>query len=418
MPALATPALITMLPAPALVARPAPDCTSTVPPETLPVIESVVSPADITKLPPLDEFDEPITTDSEPAVPEPALPTPITTAPVLPHTAVPVDSRMLPDAPAVPALAFSVRIVMLPLELDVVPPRPLVTKIAPPDTPPAPDNRDTEPPTPFAAAVAAPALTSTTPPVVVVVAPALIDRLGAEFAPLLPISRLKLPPAVLPAPVDNAMYPPVPVLSLEEPAEIQTAPPDAEFDVPATNDNEPEAAPIAAPLAIVTAPDAPEKDVPELITSKPELPDDSALAVRIHTKPLLVAVPWPDARNSVPPAPLPPEPARSSKLPPDVPPSPPIMLKSPPNAVADDDEPAANASEPALPTSPDPSRILTPPARPPRAALVPIRTSPLLPQDVVPVLSTRLPDTPSGNAFADRSTKFPDEVAVPSPLVM
>ena len=77
------------------------------------------------------------------------------------------------------------------------------------------------------------------------------------------------PEPLLPLPTVMLIAPPLPAVELEDPIEIE--------------------------------PDVPELDVPELNTNTPLTPFAPALAVRIVTAPLVLAIPWPLVTPTAPP---------------------------------------------------------------------------------------------------------------------
>ena len=112
--------------------------------------------------------------------------------------------------------------------------------------------------------------------------------------------------------------------------------------------------PVAAPDPIITFPLSPPLAVPELNTNIPLVPDAPALADRIFTVPLLVAVPSPLSIDTDPPAfVFDPTPATTEKLPPPVPPKPADTDTAPPVAAVDD--PAVTVTEPPFFDAPDPN---------------------------------------------------------------
>jgi hypothetical protein len=135
-----------------------------------------------------------------------------------------------------------------------------------------------------------------------------------------------------------------------------------------------------------TDPVVPELDVPELKTSTPLTPLAPALAVRMVTAPLDVAMPWPLT----------------------IPTAPPVRTVL---------SPEATVSRPPAPLMPLPTVMLMAPPLPPVAESEPMETDPVVPLLDVPELKTSTPLTPVSPAFADLTVTAPLELAIPRPLV-
>jgi hypothetical protein len=131
-----------------------------------------------------------------------------------------------------------------------------------------------------------------------------------------------------------------------------------------------------------TDPVVPELDVPELKTSTPLAPLSPALAVRMTTAPLDVAMPWP----------------------PTIPTAPPVRTVLSPDATV------IAAPAPLLPL---PTVMLMAPPLPPVAASEPMETDPVVPELEMPELKTSTPLTPAAPALAERIVTAPLDVAIP-----
>ena len=115
------------------------------------------------------------------------------------------------------------------------------------------------------------------------------------------VDRITTAPLVVavPSPLTRLNKPPV--CTVLRPAITRTSPPALLVPLPTVIATAPPRPAVAAPVPSHTCPLLPLLELPELKINTPETPFVPALALRIVTEPLVVAVPSPDATLTAPP---------------------------------------------------------------------------------------------------------------------